>query len=365
VRLAFDEQVFAIQAYGGISRVFAELATAFLTGIVSDVELLPLDAVIVNRYLLDSDELRKRLRVRQARNQWTALAHYATRVPPRRRADVVHNTFYLPQGLARIGGAARIVTIHDMIPELLPQTRRRLDFLTLKKRYVESADHIICVSEATKQDLIKVYGPPSAPVTVVHHGVDPRFRPVEERFHRLQERYVLFVGHRGQYKDARILYRAFAELVKEDQTIHLVCVGGDGFSAEEMRQFEFLGIRDRVTQHYLSDDEMVSAYTHALAFVFPSHFEGFGLPALEAMACGAPVVLAAATSLPEVGGDAAQYFEPGSVEDLTRALRTLVLDNAARSTAIERGFARAAEFTWQRAAQETARVYREALSTPR
>jgi glycosyltransferase involved in cell wall biosynthesis len=365
VRLAFDEQIFAIQSYGGISRVFAELAAAFSSESVTDLDLLPINAAIVNRYLLDSDELRTQLQVRQARNQWTALFRYATRLPSHRNADVVHNTFYLPQGLASIGGAARIVTIHDMIPELLPHTRRRLDFITLKKRYVESADHIICVSEATKQDLIKVYGPPSVPVTVVHHGVDPRFHPVEQRHHRLPERYVLFVGHRGQYKDARVLFRAFAELAKEDPSINLVCVGGDGFSPAETRQIEYLGIGARVTQHFLSDEEMISAYSHALAFVFPSHFEGFGLPALEAMACGAPVVLAAASSLPEVGGDAALYFEPGSVDDLARVLRALLTDDAARSKATQLGLDRAAEFTWRRAACATARVYREALAAPK
>lgn len=365
MRLAFDEQIFAIQSYGGISRVFAELANAFTSGTVSDIELLPIDAAVVNRYLLESSSLRNRLGVTQARNQWTALSRYATRLPSRRRADVVHNTFYLPQGLASIGDAKRIVTIHDMIPELLPHTRRRLDFLTLKRRYVESADHIICVSEATKQDLIKVYGPPSVPVSVVHHGVEPRFRPVEQRFHRLPERYVLFVGHRGQYKDAHILFHAIAELVNEDPMLHVVCVGGDGFSSSEIANFERLGIRDRVSQHFLSDEEMVSAYSHALAFVFPSHFEGFGLPALEAMACGAPVVLASATSLPEVGGDAANYFEPGSVDDLVRVLRRLVTDGAARSESIRRGLSRAAEFTWERTAQETARAYHQALAASR
>ena len=357
-----DEQIFAIQPYGGISRMFAELALQFADGVVPDVELAPINAPIVNRYVLDDPSLTKALGVTEARNEWLALARYFARMRRPNGVDIVHNTFYLPHGLTKIGQAKRIVTIHDMIPELMPHTRRRLDFITLKKRYVDHADHVICVSEATKQDLIKVYGIPHAPISVVHHGVDPRFHPDVPPADFLPERYLLFVGHRKTYKDAQVLFRAFAQVAKEDATLQLLLVGGDGLSAEEVQRLSALGIRDRVSQRYLSDDLMASAYVHAELFVFPSHFEGFGLPALEAMACGTPVVLARATSLPEVGGDAAAYFEPGDDADLARVLRELLADAGARADLRQRGLARAASFTWTAAAERTAAVYRAALA---
>lgn len=362
MRVALDEQIFAIQPYGGISRMFAELSQQFMAGVVPDVELLPLNAPIVNKYVLDNVALAGYLGVKEARSPWSSLARYLSRPHSSSDADVVHNTFYLPHGLSPARGTKRIVTVHDMIPELMPRTRRRLDWLTLKRRYVDAADHIICVSEATKQDLIKVYGIPNAPISVVHHGVDTRFRPDVSKPDFLPARYVLHVGHRGQYKDADVLFRAFARIAGEDPDLHLLCVGGDGISADESRRLIDLGIRDRVSQRYLPDSLMASAYAHAEVFVFPSHFEGFGLPALEAMACGTPVVLAAATSLPEVGGDAAEYFEPGSDEDLADVLRRLMADSARQADLRQRGSMRAVEFSWRRAAERTAEVYRQALT---
>ena len=362
MRVAMDEQIFAIQPYGGISRMFAEIAQQFAAGVVPDVELLPLRAPIVNRYVLDDPQLSTRLHAQQARNEWIALARYFTRMRPKAPADIVHNTFYLPHGLAPIGSAKRIVTIHDMIPELMPHTRRRLDWMTLKRRYVDSADHIICVSEATKQDLIKVYGLTQAPISVVHHGVDPRFHPEVPRADFLPERYLLYVGHRAQYKDADVLFRAFAKVAQRDPDLHLLCVGGDGLSADEVARLQELGIRDRVSQRYLSDDLMASAYVHAELFVFPSHFEGFGLPALEAMACGTPAILARATSLPEVGADAAAYFEPGDDRDLAATVVELLEDDGARADLRNRGLARAKQFTWHAAAERTAAIYRATLA---
>lgn len=362
MRVAMDEQIFAIQPYGGISRMFAELAQQFAAGVVPDVELLPLRAPIVNRYILDDPDLRARLRAQQAQNEWTALARYFTRMRAKASADIVHNTFYLPHGLAPIGSAKRIVTIHDMIPELMPHTRRRLDWLTLKRRYVDSADHIVCVSEATKQDLIKVYGLTKAPISVVHHGVDPRFHPDVPRADFLPARYLLYVGHRAQYKDADVLFRAFARIAEQDPDLQLLCVGGDGLSSAEVARLQDLGIRERVSQRYLSDDLMASAYVHAELFVFPSHFEGFGLPALEAMACGTPAVLARATSLPEVGGDAAAYFEPGDDKELAGTVVDLLRDDGARAGLRARGLERAGQFTWQVAAERTAAIYRDTVA---
>ena len=353
-----DEQIFAIQRYGGISRMFAELARQYVIHAVADIELEPLSAPIINRYILDDPGLREPLVAREARNEWTALARYFSRVSVQRSANIVHNTFYLPHGLTPKRGSKRIVTVHDMIPELMPQTRRRLDWLTLKQRYVRSADHIICVSEATRRALLQTYAGITAPVTVVHHGVDARFHPGVARLDVLPERYILFVGNRGQYKDADLLFQAFAQLAPRHPGLQLLCVGGAGISEAESQRLTGLGIRDRVSQRFLSDADMASAYTHADLFVFPSRHEGFGLPALESMACGTPVLLADVTSLPEVGGNAAAYFRAGDLASLVGSLDDLLGDPGRRDRLREAGLARAARFTWGQAAERTAEVYR-------
>ena len=362
MRVAFDEQIFAIQRFGGISRLFAELTAAFIDDPELGVELLPLNAPVINRYVLDDERIRTRLAVRDARHEYVSLMRYFMRVQPRRGLDIMHNTFYLPHGLIQYPGARRIVTIHDMIPELMPQTRRRLDLLTLKKRYVERADHVICVSEATRRDLMRVYPDITSPVSVIHHGVDPRFLPGAAPLPQLPDRYVLFVGNRRQYKDADVLFRAMARLTDDLGDVHLVCVGGGQFTPAEQADLAALGIAGRTHHVSLSDAQMASAYSQAEVFVFPSRFEGFGMPALEAMACNTATVLADSTSLPEVGGDAALYFPVGDDQRLAAALEEVLRTDSLRSELEARGLERAQAFTWARAAQQHVDVYEETLS---
>ncbi len=357
MRLAFDEQIFAAQQYGGISRLFAELSKQFLREGSLEVELLPLDAPVVNRYLLDDPYLRDELKVSDAGSTMASLARYFVRMRPRTSVDVIHNTFYLPHGLAGYPKARRVVTVHDMIPELLPKSRRRLDFITLKKRYVMSADHVICVSEATRNDMLRVYGDIKAPISVVHHGVDPIFRPGDPRVPGLPDRYLLFVGNRGQYKDANVLLNAFATLRAKGEDAALVFTGGGAFTRAERAQHQELGVADRVMQVSLKDTAMSGAYGNALICVFPSRFEGFGLPALEAMACGTPALLAQGSSLPEVGGDAAKYFTPGDAKDLSASIEGLLSDEQERNRMKNAGISRAQGFTWGTAAARTAGIY--------
>lgn len=366
VRVAFDEQIFAIQHYGGISRQFAELAKQYVGDATHGVDLQPLHTPIVNRYVLDAPELVGALQVTASPNSYRALARFFTHLRPsgktaRGPVDVLHSTFYLPHGLTGYGDARRVVTVHDMIPELMPSTRRRLDFLTLKRRYVFQADHVICVSESTRQDLLRTYGDIPAPISVVHHGVDAVFQPGAPRWPDLPERYVLFVGNRGEYKDAAVLLRAFAKIASQQPDLTLLFVGGGPFNTRELRLLRELGVGGRVKQMALPDEEMSAAYGNAELCVFPSRFEGFGFPALESMACGAPTILADASSLPEVGGDAARYFRVGDADALAEVLSELVNDDEQRRVLSTRGVARAQTFTWQKAAHETAHVYASLL----
>ena len=205
----------------------------------------------------------------------------------------------------------------------------------------------------------------SAPVTVVHHGVDERFRPGADPLPDLPHDYVLMVGHRGEYKDGNVLLQAYALVADQFPEVDLVCVGGGPFTREEAELIETLGITERVGQYPLSDPRLPGAYGNAQAFVFPSRFEGFGLPALEAMACGAPTILADSTAFPEVGGEAAAYFTVGDPVDLARVMTTVLSSEGTRQSLRERGLQRAAQFSWRRTAEETASVYRRAVEAPR
>ena len=362
MRVAMDEQIFAIQQYGGISRLFFELAKQFTTSPGLGVELNPLDAPIVNRYVLENPQLAVALEASSAKSNFTALAHYFSRRTNAHDADIVHNTFYLPNGLAGAKTAKKVVTIYDMIPELLPKTRRRLDLLTMKRHYVRQADHIICISAATRGDLVRLYPEITAPITVVHLGVDPLFAPGIPRWKDLPDNYVLFVGNRGQYKDAEVLLRAFTQFRRQYPDVTLLFVGGGLFTSQENRLIASLGISSQTLQRSLPDKEMSSAYGNAFFTVFPSRFEGFGLPVLESMACGTATLLADATSLPEVGGDAALYFSSGDVAELAERMLELAGDTPLREEKGMAGILQASKFSWERCAQETADVYAATLS---
>lgn len=361
MRVAIDEQIFAIQHVGGISRLFAELAEQYTSDPTLNVAMQPLGVPIVNHYLLDNPVLRAALQVSPARNSYTSLARYFLTRRPNHSVDVVHNTFYLPHGLTGFRGARRVVTIHDMIPEMMPETRRRLDFITLKRRYVEAADHIICVSRNTKDDLIRIYGEPQAPITVVHHGVDPMFGPDGERQEDLPSDYILFVGNRNQYKDAPTLMRAFGRIAREYPHLTLLFVGGGPMTRAERVLIRSLDLDSRISQRSLPDRQMAAAYRQAAVCVFPSRLEGFGLPALESMACGTPTVLARSSALPEVGGDAALYFAAGDDDDLAQQMKTLLDDRELAVAARLRGLERSAQFSWRHCAEQTAQVYRSTV----
>lgn len=361
MRVALDEQIFAVQPFGGISRLFYEKASSFVRQPGLGVELHPLDAPIVNEYLLSDGPLADHLKVRRARGAYWALARYFLRRRRKDAVDIVHNTFYLPRGLAEHPGSRRVVTIYDMIPELLPKTRRRMDFLTEKARYIAQADHIICISESTRRDLLRIHADVRAPISIAYPGVGPRFRPDVTSGWPFPTPYILHVGNRGGYKDGGTLLRAFAAISSTFPDITLYLVGGGPLTRSERDYLQACGLLARVRQESLPDDVVPAAYATALATVFPSRYEGFGLPAVEAMASGSALILSDISSLPEVGGDAAQYFIPGDASSLAGVLSDVLRDERLRADLRAAGLERARTFTWSRYAEANAAAYAQAL----
>ena len=235
----------------------------------------------------------------------------------------------------------------------------RLDAAGIRK-----AAAIVAVSETTKLDLVRRLGVPESRVAVVYEGVDHDvFRPVAAR--PLAGRYVLYVGSEQPRKDLRTLVRALAR-VKEDarfSDLKLVKIGGPGGDGRSFRAATVIAAReagiedDCIFTGRVAEDELPAYYSGAECFVLPSLYEGFGLPPLEAMACGCPVVVSDGGALPEIGGEAAAVFRAGDEQALTAVLTGVLGDEARRADLRERGLARAAQFSWERAAQETLAVY--------
>jgi glycosyltransferase involved in cell wall biosynthesis len=262
-----------------------------------------------------------------------------------------------------------VLTIHDLIFHHLPEHHKPLNRWYLSwtlPLYCRRADHVIAVSEATRRDLVTRYALPPAKVTVVPEAADPRFRPqppevvtVARARYDLPEDYVLYVGTIEPRKNLTRLLHAWGPLYRAGEAPPLVIVGKRGwllgdFDAALAQSPAHEGVH---LLGYVRDGDLAALYTGAMAFVFPSLFEGFGLPPLEAMACGTPVACADASSLPEVVGDAALRFDPTDEDAIAAALRRLVNDPDLRQDLRARGLRQAARFSWDRAARETLAIY--------
>ncbi|MEO1935517.1 MAG: glycosyltransferase family 1 protein [Myxococcales bacterium] len=356
MRVHIDDQVFSFQAYGGISRYFFELMCAYRSDPSLGIEL---DSPLIWTRTHALHERGMGRKVPALIGKRRGLIRWMNRrLLSNESVDVVHHTYYDPRYMLRLNPTkVRAITIVDMIPERYPELFPGGNPHRGKRACVEGADLIFCISEATRRDLVKFYGEPDAPLVVTPLGVSQGFNPAAARPEAVPERYILFVGARIGYKDFAVLAEAYAQ-ADLDGEIKLMVVGGGPLKTREKALLKDLGIADRVVWASLSDSELAGTYANALAFVFPSRCEGFGIPTLEAMASGCPVILASSSAHVEVGGDVALFFPPGGVTELARRLSEVASDEALRAESSRRGQARAARFTWAETARLTADAYR-------
>jgi len=265
-----------------------------------------------------------------------------------------------------------VLTIHDIIPIRLPQfftIGQRILYRALLSLALRKADAVICVSEATRSDLQSTYAIEPSRLFVVHEGIGESFRPcsikeVEQvrSKYGLPKDYVLYVGSNKPHKNLPVLIEAFARL----QTAPNLVIAGapDPRFDRERCQADTMGIRDRIRfLGAMAEEELPALYSGARAFVFPSLYEGFGLPPLEAMACGVPVACSDIPSLRETTANAALFFDPRDCQSIACALERVVGDVSLRTDLRSRGMQRAAELSWDLAAQKTLAVYFAAINS--
>ena len=293
------------------------------------------------------------------------------------RADLYHATdFLLPPMFAR----RTVLTVHDLTFERDPGSAAPT-LLRFLQRVVPAsarrASHVVADSHATARDLTELYGVPSSRITVIHSGVDARFRPYADSAEAVDESaalrakyglgsapFVLTVGTLQRRKNHLGLVRAFARLAARTD-LDLVISGGKGWLYDEvLAEVRTLGLERRVRfTGFTAEQDLPALYRAARVFAFPSFYEGFGLPLLEAMASGVPVVSSDASSLPEVAGDVALLVNPRDDDAIAAALQRALDDELWRAAAIVRGIARAKEFTWERAGRQLLAVYESVLNS--
>jgi len=293
----------------------------------------------------------------------------------RARLDLFHGTtnFEVPA----FAGCPLVATVHDLIPLRFPaavSSRFRLLFRALIGRTIRASRRVITVSEFTRREILERWPSAADKVAVVPNGVDPAFsaagdaaedRRVRER-HGLAGRYLLFVGVFEPRKNVPLLVDAF-EILRhtrpEASDLQLALAGGAGWRGEVIAE----GVRSRGLDPavkllgYVPEADLPALYRGAALAVIPSQYEGFGLPAIEAMACGAPVLASDAAALPETVGDAGELFTPGDPGTLARRIADLAAAPGRLAAMREKGIARAAGFSWDRTAARTLEVYRDAL----
>lgn len=290
------------------------------------------------------------------------------------------DVFHLPQnglGLPKDKYCSYIATVHDLIPYVLPDTcgKSYLDKFTDEMPYiVESCDRIITVSEYSKQDIIKYFGIPAEKIEVVYLAADSRFRMMQKekawnflkKEYNYSNDYILYLGGFSPRKNVDGLLEAYGRIYKELPGYYeLVLLGASKDNHYELRKkVEDMGLSDRVVfAGYVPYEHLPYFYNCASLFVYPSLYEGFGLPPLEAMTCGTPTITTNVTSIPEVVGDGAVMVNPYDTDDLTDNIIELLSDIDLREQLTRKGLRRAYSFSWKKTAIETIKVYEDVYNS--
>ncbi len=266
--------------------------------------------------------------------------------------------------------ARTLVTVHDLSFIRYPQcadANLRAYLNKVVPRSVQRADLVLTDSQSTKDDLVELLGVELSKIEVVYPGVEERFRPIEDQAlleevrkrYSLPPRFILGLGTLQPRKNFTRLIEAFADLRFAICDLHLVIAGGKGWLYEEIfATVERLGLEEKVVfPGFVADEHLPALYNLADLFVFPSLYEGFGLPPLEALACGTPVITSDASSLPEVVGQAGLMVKATDVEALAQAMRQVLEDDALQEEMIARGLEQAKKFTWEKAAAKLLNLY--------
>ena len=373
MRILFDHQVFSWQTYGGVSRYFVEQMRGLQT--LGQEVYLPENFYSENVYLRNIPGFERkslsRFSFKGKKILQNVLGRNASlKALQKLKPDVFHPTYFDPYFLKTVqkNGQAFVVTVHDMIHEIYGHGSRSVFSLDAqvvenKRLLCEKADAVIAVSENTRQDLLR-YCPDINPekITVIHHGnaLDLARYPSASNSNAMagSDPFLLFVGQRKAYKNFAWMLENLADLLRREPSLQLVCVGGSPFDALEQQQLNRLGIAQKVQYRTVASDAgLVELYRQAACFIFPSQYEGFGIPVLEAFACACPVVLNRSSSLPEVGGDAALYFEEKNPGSLESAVQQILSDSAFRNKQIQLGLERAKTFTWEQSVAKHLLVY--------
>ncbi|MBC7605474.1 MAG: glycosyltransferase family 4 protein [Burkholderiales bacterium] len=373
MKILLDPQTFNEQKFGGISRYYTELYLALnkMEGVKMVCPIIYSDNLHLKEALLfktfrnvifESALCPKFIRKKIVKKSKKKNIRKTLAALEKRDFDIFIPTYYTPYFLNFLGDKPNILTVYDMIHEIFPQYFTH-DLVTVKnkKLLLEKATMIIAISESTKQDIITIYpfiDPNIIEVVYLSHSIKTGYISNIS----LPEDYILFVGNRSIYKNFNFFLKAMAPILKSNSKLFIVCAGGNKFNTEELLLIRELKLTSQLIQQNFEDHDLASYYSRAQCFVFASEYEGFGIPVLESMVCGCPVVLAHHSSFPEVAGEAGVYFELNNAEDLQNKVSSLLENITLRNQYIQKGLHQAKKFSWEKTAAQCLKVYQKAIN---
>jgi glycosyltransferase involved in cell wall biosynthesis len=356
LKVFFDHQIFCLQRVGGISRYYSELiknlpqhnCSTIITDFFSENIFLNKNKNFSIPFL--PSKLQGRVNELMSRRYSNSFLRNGT-------YDVFHPTYYSSYHLGK-NKKPFVISVYDMIHEIYPhQYRNPGEIQRNKKKLIHSADKIIAISDHTKSDILKFNDVNPEKIEVIYLATSIR-EMAALAVNSLNRPFILFVGERKGYKNFKALAEAFSQANLPSDVV-LFCGGGGVFSSDEMKFLVELGIDRRVFQKNLSDGELAWAYQNALCFVFPSLYEGFGIPILESMTFGTPTILSDKSCFPEIAREGALYFK--STPDLAELLVAVVRREMPLDELKIKALRRSEFFSWDKVARQTSEVYRSLI----
>ena len=367
MKVLYDHQIFSSQIYGGISRYFFELMKNFENDdrIKYDLSLRYSNNHYLNKYNdLKYKPFFKNLAFRGKDRLINILnKNISKKLLIKGDYDIFHPTYFDPYFLNFLNNKPFVLTIHDMIHEIYPEMFSSKDETSKRiKLLAQKATKIIAISENTKKDIIKFLNIKEDKIEVVYHGnsINPS-ESTDDINIDLPKKYILFVGIRGGYKNFNLFIEAISTLLVEDAELNVVCIGGGNFKEMEKEKFKNLNIVNKICQYSVNDDILAYVYQKAVAFIFPSLYEGFGIPILESFACSCPVIASNISSLLEVAGDAAIYFNPKDKLAILDSIQQVIYKKDLRKQLLNKGYQRIKQFDWEKTAKQTKKIYENML----
>lgn len=361
IPIIYDYQIFQEQRFGGISRYFCEiirrLDCEYKIAIRFCINYYLTSWHICNNYIpLPRFIYKHYARFFKKRNYY-----FAKKILKKEKKLLLHPTYYDSYFLKHIGTNPYVITVHDMIYEKFPHFfTDSQDTIKQKKEVISKAKRIIAISENTKKDIIEILGINPTKIDVIYHGTSMKSYSGEYKL-ELPCKYLLFVGDRTPYKNFQRFMEVFSDLHKKDQELYVVYTGSK-LHKHEINQLPSEALKYAI--HIKASDEALSElYSRALLFVYPSLYEGFGIPILEAYACHCPVAISNTSCFPEVAGDAAVYFDPYSNESMRKSIANIIYNENERQRLIELGNIRLKRYSWEIAAKKTQETYQKAIES--